>query len=217
PALSPSAVISSASLPLPPVAPPLASGAAAPQPDALSLHDALPIWTRGGDGRHRCRRGRRIRPDLPVPRLLHGRGQVRPRAVAEPRPTPNDRCGHPRLAAEDRHRLGLPGPGARAGRTVTLARALGRALVGSGIRHGFGVVGSGNFHLTRAFADAGGRFTAARHEGGAATMADAYARTSGEVAMLSVHQGCGYTNAITGIAEAAKSRTPMVVLAPAAM
>jgi len=99
---------------------------------------------------------------------------------------------------------------------VTLAHALGRTLVHSGIRHGFGVVGSGNFHLARAFADAGGTFTAARHEGGAATMADAYARTSGEVAMLSVHQGCGYTNAITGIAEAAKSRTPMVVLAPAA-
>ena len=99
---------------------------------------------------------------------------------------------------------------------MTLAHALGRALVDSGIRHGFGVVGSGNFHLSRAFADAGGTFTAARHEGGAATMADAYARTSGEVAMLSVHQGCGYTNAITGITEAAKSRTPLVVLAPAA-
>lgn len=99
---------------------------------------------------------------------------------------------------------------------MTLAHALGRTLVQSGVRHGFGVVGSGNFHLSRAFADAGGTFTAARHEGGAATMADAYARTSGEVAMLSVHQGCGYTNAITGIAEAAKSRTPLVVLAPAA-
>jgi thiamine pyrophosphate-dependent acetolactate synthase large subunit-like protein len=54
---------------------------------------------------------------------------------------------------------------------------------------------------------------AARHEGGAATMADAYARTSGRVGVLSVHQGCGLTNAMTGIAEAAKSRTPMLVLA----
>ena len=31
--------------------------------------------------------------------------------------------------------------------------------------------------------------------------------------MLSVHQGCGLTNAMTGITEAAKSRTPLVVLA----
>src|SRR4051794_1570723 len=59
----------------------------------------------------------------------------------------------------------------------------------------------------------GARFVAARHEGGAATMADAYARMSGEVVALSVHQGCGLTNAMTGITEAAKSRTPLVVLA----
>ncbi len=44
-------------------------------------------------------------------------------------------------------------------------------------------------------------------------MADAYARTSGRVAVLSVHQGCGLTNAMTGITEAAKSRTPLLVLA----
>ena len=56
-------------------------------------------------------------------------------------------------------------------------------------------------------------FTATRHEGGAATMADAYARMSGEVGAVSVHQGCGLTNAATGIGEAAKSRTPMLVLA----
>jgi thiamine pyrophosphate-dependent acetolactate synthase large subunit-like protein len=44
-------------------------------------------------------------------------------------------------------------------------------------------------------------------------MTDAYGRMSGEVAVLSVHQGCGLTNAMTGITEAAKSRTPMVVVA----
>ena len=44
-------------------------------------------------------------------------------------------------------------------------------------------------------------------------MADAYSRMSGTVAALSVHQGCGLTNAMTGITEAAKSRTPLLVLA----
>ena len=96
---------------------------------------------------------------------------------------------------------------------MKVAEAVGRALVASGIEHVFGVVGSGNFHLTNAMTAAGARFVAARHEGGAATMADAYARTSGEVAALSVHQGPGLTNALTGITEAAKSRTPLLVLA----
>nr|WP_264372478.1 thiamine pyrophosphate-binding protein [Georgenia subflava] len=97
-----------------------------------------------------------------------------------------------------------------------MSEAVGRALVDLGVDHVFGVVGSGNFHITNAMVDAGARFVAARHEGGAATMADAYARTAGAVASLSVHQGCGLTNAMTGIAEAAKSRTPLVVLAPEA-
>ena len=46
------------------------------------------------------------------------------------------------------------------------------------------MVGSGNFHVTNALVAAGARFVAARHEGGAATMADAYARVSGRVGVL---------------------------------
>ncbi|WP_199546025.1 thiamine pyrophosphate-binding protein [Streptomyces sp. N35] len=99
---------------------------------------------------------------------------------------------------------------------MKVAEAVGRALAASGVGQVFGVLGSGNFHVTNAMVAAGARFVATRHEGGAATMADAYARTSGTVAALSVHQGCGLTNALTGIAEAAKSRTPLVVIAPEA-
>jgi thiamine pyrophosphate-dependent acetolactate synthase large subunit-like protein len=96
---------------------------------------------------------------------------------------------------------------------MIVAELVGRALAELGVGHAFGVVGSGNFHVTNALRAGGLPFVAARHEGGAATMADAYARTSGRVGVLSVHQGCGLTNAMTGIAEAAKSRTPMLVLA----
>jgi len=96
---------------------------------------------------------------------------------------------------------------------MNVAEAVGRTLVERGVRQVFGVVGSGNFHVTNAMVDAGARFVAARHEGGAATMTDAYGRMSGEVAVLTVHQGCGLTNAMTGITEAVKSRTPMVVVA----
>jgi acetolactate synthase I/II/III large subunit len=77
----------------------------------------------------------------------------------------------------------------------------------------FGVVGSGNFHVTNALIARGARFVAARHEGGAACMADGWARMSGRPGILSVHQGPGLTNAMTGITEAAKSRTPLLVLA----
>jgi thiamine pyrophosphate-dependent acetolactate synthase large subunit-like protein len=97
--------------------------------------------------------------------------------------------------------------------TTTVAEAVGATLAGLGADHVFGVVGSGNFHVTNALVAHGVRFVATRHEGGAATAADAYARVSGRAALVSVHQGCGLTNAMTGIAEAAKSRTPMVVLA----
>lgn len=95
----------------------------------------------------------------------------------------------------------------------TVASEVGQTLREAGADVVFGVVGSGNFHVTNALVGAGARFVAARHEGGAATMADAYARASGGLGVLSVHQGPGLTNAMTGIAEAAKSRTPLVVLA----
>ena len=44
-------------------------------------------------------------------------------------------------------------------------------------------------------------------------MADGYARASGRVGVVSVHQGPGLTNTVTGLAEAAKNRTPVLVLA----
>ncbi|SDK36167.1 Acetolactate synthase large subunit [Cryobacterium psychrotolerans] len=96
---------------------------------------------------------------------------------------------------------------------MNVAELVGRTLAQLGVSHAFGVVGSGNFEVTNALRRHGVTYVAARHEGGAATMADAYSRMSGEVTVVSVHQGCGLTNAMTGIGEAAKSRTPMIVLA----
>ncbi|HEY8042906.1 MAG TPA: thiamine pyrophosphate-binding protein [Streptosporangiaceae bacterium] len=91
--------------------------------------------------------------------------------------------------------------------------AVAATLAGLGADTVFGVVGSGNFHLTNALVSQGARYIAARHEGGAASMADGWARTAGRTGLLSVHQGPGLTNAMTGITEAAKSRTPLLVLA----
>jgi acetolactate synthase I/II/III large subunit len=96
---------------------------------------------------------------------------------------------------------------------MRVAEAVGQGLAKLGAEVVFGVVGSGNFHVTNALIAGGARFLAARHEGGATVMADAWARTAGRPGIVSVHQGPGLTNAMTGIAEAAKSRTPLLVLA----
>ena len=96
---------------------------------------------------------------------------------------------------------------------MLVSEAVGAVLTGLGADTVFGVVGSGNFHVTNALIARGARFVAARHEGGAACMADGWARATGRVGLVSVHQGPGLTNAMTGIAEAAKSRTPLLVLA----
>lgn len=86
-------------------------------------------------------------------------------------------------------------------------------LIELGVRQIFGVVGSGNYDVTKALIERGATYVAARHEGGAASMADAFARLGDSVPAISLHQGCGLTNAVTGIAEAAKSGSPMLILA----
>ncbi len=96
---------------------------------------------------------------------------------------------------------------------MLVTEAIATALVGLGADTVFGVVGSGNFHVTNALIAHGARYVAARHECGAAGMADAWARLAGRPGLVSLHQGPGITNALTGITEAAKSRTPLLVLA----
>jgi thiamine pyrophosphate-dependent acetolactate synthase large subunit-like protein len=96
---------------------------------------------------------------------------------------------------------------------MLVSDAVATALAELGADTVFGLVGSGNFHVTNALIGQGARFIAARHENGAASMADGWARLSGRPGVVSLHQGPGLTNALTAIAEAAKSRTPLLVLA----
>ncbi len=96
---------------------------------------------------------------------------------------------------------------------MRVSTAVAGALTALGADTVFGLVGSGNFHVTNALIAGGARFVPARHECGAVSMADGWARLTGRPGICSVHQGPGLTNAITGITEAAKSRTPLVVLA----
>src|SRR6202521_5488709 len=95
----------------------------------------------------------------------------------------------------------------------TVAAVLAKDLAAYGARHCFGLLGTANFKISHALVEAGVELISARHEGNAASMGDAYAKATGELTLVSVHSGPGLTNALTGIAEAAKSRTPLVVLA----
>ena len=96
---------------------------------------------------------------------------------------------------------------------TTVAEVLAKDLAALGARRCFGLLGTANFKISHGLVQAGVELISARHEGNAASMGDAYAKATGELTLVSVHSGPGLTNAITGIAEAAKSRTPLLVLA----
>jgi thiamine pyrophosphate-dependent acetolactate synthase large subunit-like protein len=98
-------------------------------------------------------------------------------------------------------------------RDQTVAAIIAKDLSAFGARRCFGLLGTANFKISHALSGAGVELISARHEGNAASMADAYAKATGELTLLSVYSGPGLTNALTGIAEAAKSRTPLLVLA----
>src|ERR1700726_5189023 len=95
----------------------------------------------------------------------------------------------------------------------TVASVVAQDLAGYGARRCFGLLGTANFKISHDLVEAGVELISARHEGNAAAMGDAYAKATGELTLVSVHSGPGLTNALTGIAEAAKSRTPLLVLA----
>ena len=95
----------------------------------------------------------------------------------------------------------------------TVAAVLAEDLAAYGARKCFGLLGTANFKIAHALVAEGIELISARHEGNAACMGDAYAKATQELTLVSVHSGPGLTNALTGIAEAAKSRTPLLVLA----
>ncbi len=93
-----------------------------------------------------------------------------------------------------------------------LATAVGQAIADEGVRAAFGVVGNGNFLAVAGLLAGGVRYIAARHEGGAIAMADAYYRATGDVAVCTTTYGPGLTNTATGLAEAVKHRSGVLLL-----
>ncbi|WP_204332237.1 thiamine pyrophosphate-binding protein [Geodermatophilus sabuli] len=98
--------------------------------------------------------------------------------------------------------------------TVPAYEAVAATLAGLGVDTAFGLLGSGNFHIAeRLVSRHGVTHHAARHETAVVVMADAWARVTGRMGVCSVHQGPGLTNALTGLVEAVRARTPMLVIA----
>ncbi|GAA1393397.1 thiamine pyrophosphate-binding protein [Luteococcus peritonei] len=77
----------------------------------------------------------------------------------------------------------------------------------------FGVMGNGNaWFLDALERETSTRYTAVRHEQGAVVAADAYYRASGRIAAATATYGAGFTNTLTGLAEAVQAQVPLVLV-----
>jgi acetolactate synthase-1/2/3 large subunit len=86
------------------------------------------------------------------------------------------------------------------------------ALEAEGVSTLFGLVGEGNSHLVDRTNDAALDYRYARHEQVAVTMADGYARITGDVGACTLTHGPGLTNGVTGLAAADRDAVPLVIL-----
>ena len=92
-------------------------------------------------------------------------------------------------------------------------QALVRSLAAQGLRVVFGVPGAGQYEAIDAlYTTPSIRYISVRHEQAASYMADGYARASGEVAAALVVEGPGLFNAMSGIATAFATSSPILVV-----
>ena len=94
----------------------------------------------------------------------------------------------------------------------TCGQALLRLLEHYGVDIVFGIPGVHTLELYRGLVDSPIRHVLARHEQGAAFMADGYARISGKPGVCFLITGPGITNASTAVAQAYSDSVPMLVL-----
>ncbi len=91
--------------------------------------------------------------------------------------------------------------------------ALVRSLAAEGLQVVFGVPGAGQYEAIDAlYTTPSVRYIAVRHEQAASYMADGYARASGEVAAALVVEGPGLFNALSGVATAYATSSPILVV-----
>ena len=94
----------------------------------------------------------------------------------------------------------------------SVARLIGERLHSAGVRHVFGHPGGEVVDLIEGFRAAGLEFVLAKHETGAAFMAEAMASSSGRPGACLATLGPGATNLVTGVAHAYLDRSPLIAL-----
>lgn len=81
------------------------------------------------------------------------------------------------------------------------------------VDHVFGVMGNGNaWFLDALERETDAAFVAVRHEVGGVVAADAHFRASGRLAAATATYGAGFTNTLTGLAEAVQAGVPLVLV-----
>ncbi|MEH7827315.1 5-guanidino-2-oxopentanoate decarboxylase [Gemmobacter denitrificans] len=95
---------------------------------------------------------------------------------------------------------------------LTVGQALVAGLKQRGVEVVFGIPGVHTVELYRGLAGSGIRHVTARHEQGAAFMADGYARVSGKPGVAFVITGPGLTNALTAMAQAREDSVPVLII-----
>lgn len=100
--------------------------------------------------------------------------------------------------------------------SIEAAELIIRYLEKLGVNHVFGVPGGAIEPIYNALARSerrgGVKAVTARHEAGAAFMADGYARETGKIGVVMATSGPGATNLITGVAGAYANNVPMLVI-----
>ena len=87
-----------------------------------------------------------------------------------------------------------------------------RCLENEGVQYVFGLPGEEILDILDSLADSRIRFVLARHEQGAAFMADAYGRLTGRAGVCLSTLGPGATNLATGVADANLDHAPLVAI-----
>jgi len=95
---------------------------------------------------------------------------------------------------------------------ITGARALIKALEAQGVEVIFGYPGGANLPIYDELSKSRIRHVLARHEQGAAHMADGYARSTGRTGVCLATSGPGATNLVTGLANAFMDSSPVVAI-----
>jgi acetolactate synthase-1/2/3 large subunit len=106
-----------------------------------------------------------------------------------------------------------PAPAAHAPVRRSVAAEVARRLYAVGARYCFTVPGSSILPLLDELASAGIRVVSARHEAGAAFMAEALAQSTGRPQIVAVSRSVGAAGAAIGIHTASQDSVPLVVLA----